>query len=192
MTSKLLTSFNALGTLSDEEIAAIDATMREEHYKKGTVLLSDGQFSSNAFFVVEGVVRKYFLINGEEKTSDFFVEGQWVVSLINIQPALPSTYYLACATDCTLAIGDSLKGEALYKKYPNLETISRKLMEQVFRAQQEKIEAYVTDTPELRYRKLLQAGNDLLQKIPQYQIASYVGVTPESLSRIRKRIAQKG
>jgi CRP-like cAMP-binding protein len=97
---------------------------------------------------------------------------------------------MACATDCYLVVGNREKEEDLYRRFPKLETISRKVMEKVFAEQQELMSTYTTDTPEQRYVKLLNSRPELFQKIPQYQIASYIGVKPESLSRIRKRISQ--
>jgi CRP-like cAMP-binding protein len=191
MDNKLLKYFSRIMPLSEEEIEAIDETMHVQHYKKGTVLLKAEQISSEVYFVLEGIVRQYYLIDGEEKTSDFFADEQWVVSLNSINPNNPSTHYLECCIDCSLLVGNSQKGEDLYKKYPKLETISRKLMERVFADQQEKIEAFTINTPPLRYQNLLKSRPDLFQRIPQYQIASYIGVTPESLSRIRKRISKK-
>ncbi len=191
MDNKLLNHFSKFKLLSSEEIEAIDETMRCQQYASGTVLLREAQISSNTYFVLEGIVRQYYLIDGVEKTSDFFSDEQWVISLNHINPNNPSPFYLECCTDCSLLIGNSQKGEGLYKQFPNLETISRKLMERVFTVQQEKIEAFTINTPTLRYQNLLKSRPDLFQRIPQYQIASYIGVTAESLSRIRKRISKQ-
>jgi CRP-like cAMP-binding protein len=87
-------------------------------------------------------------------------------------------------------VGDRQKEEELYRRFPKLETISRKVMERVFMEQQEIMGTYFTDSPEQRYLKLLRSRPDLFQRVPQYQIASYIGVKPESLSRIRKRLVQ--
>lgn len=191
MDKKLLNHFSKFRPLSNEEVEAIDETIRFQQYGRGTVLLKEAQISSDTFFVLEGIVRQYYLIDGVEKTSDFFSDEQWVISLTHINPNNPSPYFLECCTDCSLLVGNSKKGEGLYKKFPNLETISRKLMERVFTEQQEKIEAFTINTPTLRYQNLLKSRPDLFQRIPQYQIASYIGVTPESLSRIRKRISKQ-
>ncbi|GEN10050.1 hypothetical protein MFU01_50870 [Myxococcus fulvus] len=80
----------------------------------------------------------------------------------------------------------------LYARFPRFESISRRAMEQVLAEQQDRLTSYVIDTPEQRYLRLLATRPDLLQRIPQYQLASYVGVKPESLSRIRKRLASRG
>lgn len=191
MDNKLLSFFSNIQQLSEEEIAAIDETMSEQSFKKGTLLLKEGQNSSAAYFVLEGIVRQFYVKDDTEKTSDFFTEGQWVLSTINVNQNLAANYCLECCVDCKLLVGDSRKGEYLYKKYPNLETVSRKLMNQIFIDQQSKMEGFILDEPKERYLKLLKSSPDLFQKIPQYQIASYIGVTPESLSRIRKRLSQK-
>jgi CRP-like cAMP-binding protein len=190
MDNKLLNHFSKFKLLSSEEIEAIDETMRCQQYASGTVLLREAQISSNTYFVLEGIVRQYYLIDGVEKTSDFFSDEQWVISLNHINPNNPSPFYLECCTDCSLLIGNSQKGEGLYKQFPNLETISRKQWKG-FTVQQEKIEAFTINTPTLRYQNLLKSRPDLFQRIPQYQIASYIGVTAESLSRIRKRISKQ-
>lgn len=176
--------------ISKEEADAIAATMVINFYKKGDILLKEGQISSEAYFVLEGCVRQYFLVDGEEKTTNFFTEEQWVISLNSFSNSLPSNHYMACCTDCVLVVGNREKEEDLYQRFPKLETVSRKVMEKIFAEQQEIMTSYTTDSPEKRYLKLLNSRPYLFQIIPQYQIASYIGVKPESLSRIRKRIAR--
>ncbi|MBA3284938.1 MAG: Crp/Fnr family transcriptional regulator [Nitrosopumilus sp.] len=191
MDNKLLKYFQRIMPLSDEEIKAIIETMNIQYYKKGTVLLNEGQISTEVYFVLEGCVRQYYLVDGEEKTTNFYTEEQWVISLNSFNQSVASNHYLACSEDSSLVVGNSKKAEDLYKRFPKLETVSRKVMEKVFAEQQEIMGAYFTDTPEQRYLKLLKSRPELFQKIPQYQIASYVGVKPESLSRIRKRLLEK-
>jgi CRP-like cAMP-binding protein len=191
MEKKLLEYFSRIMPLSEEEITAIVETMNVTDYKKGTVLLKEGQISTEVYFVLEGCVRQYYLIDGDEKTNNFFTEAQWVISMNSFSQHAPSTHYLDCCMDSSLVVGNREKEESLYKKFPKFETISRKVMEKVFAEQQEIMASYTTDNPEQRYLKLLKSRPDLFQKIPQYQIASYVGVKPESLSRIRKRIINK-
>ncbi len=191
MESLLLKYFQKIMPLSDEEIGAIVETMNIKHFKKGTVLLKEGQISTEVYFVLEGCVRQYYLIDGDEKTNNFFTEEQWVISMNSFIQNTPSNHFLDCCMDSVLVAGNSEKAESLYKRFPKLETVSRKVMEKVFAEQQEIMSSYTTDTAEQRYLKLLKSRPDLFQKIPQYQIASYIGVKPESLSRIRKRIARR-
>lgn len=190
MENKLLHYFSRIMPISKEEADAIAATMVIKNYKRGAVLLKEGQISTEVYFVLEGCVRQYFLVEGEEKTANFFTEEQWVISLNSFSNSIPSNHYMACATDAYLVVGNREKEEDLYNRFPKLETISRKVMEKVFAEQQELMATYTTDSPEQRYVKLLNSRPNLFQLIPQYQIASYIGVKPESLSRIRKRISQ--
>lgn len=191
MHNKLINYFNSIMPLSEAEIKGITDTITIREFKKGTVLLREGEVSMEAYFVLDGCVRQYYLVDGEEKTNNFFTEGQWVVSITSMSQQVPATHYMACCMDSVLVVGNREKEEGLYRQFPKLESVSRKVMEKIFAEQQEIMASYVTDTPEQRYLKLLKNRPDLFQSIPQYQLASYIGVKPESLSRIRKRILQK-
>lgn len=188
MEERLISYFNRIMQLSVEEAEAIVATMTIKDYPKGTVLLRQGETSSEAYFVLDGCVRQYYLVDGEERTFNFFTDQQWVVAIKSISQGVPSDHFIDCCTPCRLVVGNRQKEEDLYKRFPRLETVSRKVMERVFMEQQEIMGTYVTDSPEQRYLKLLRSRPELFQRVPQYQIASYIGVRPESLSRIRKRI----
>ena len=188
MDKKLLNYIFKIIPLCSEEVDAIAETMLIQEYKRGAVLLKEGQISTEAYFVIAGCVRQYYLVDGEEKTNNFFTEEQWVTSIKSFREQIPSNHFLACCTDTTLVVGNQEKEEDLYRRFPKFESISRKIMEKVFAEQQEILASYTTDRPEQRYLKLLQSRPNLFKLIPQYQIASYIGVKPESLSRIRKRI----
>lgn len=188
MHEKLVKYFSRIMALSQEEVGAIAETMSVKQCDKGAVLLRAGQVSTVTYFVLTGCVRQYVLIEGEEKTNNFFTEGQWVVSVNSSNNLSPSDSFLECCLDSLLVVGNRDKEEDLYKRFPRLETVSRRVMEKVFAEQQQLMASYQTDSPEQRYLKLQQLRPELLQQVPQYQIASYIGVKPESLSRIRKRI----
>lgn len=191
MQHKLIEHFSRIMPLSDEEANAIIDSMCIRTYKKGTVLLREGQISTECYFVVEGCVRQYYIIDGEERTNNFFTEEQWVVSTQSFLHKRPADHYFACCEETTLVVGNSKKEQDLYSKFAKFETIARIVIEMALGEQQEMTASYLKDTPEQRYLKLLQARPDLLQRIPQYQLASYIGVKPESLSRIKKRIASR-
>lgn len=191
MEKKLIAYFLRIMPLSQAEIEAIVETTHIQFYPKGTILLQEGQISAEVYFVLEGCVRQYYMVEGDEKTNNFFTEGQWVISINSFQEMQPATHFMACCTDTYLVVGNREKEEDLYKRFPKLETVSRVVMQKVFAEQQQIMEDFLTNTPEQRYLKLLETRADLLQTIPQYQIASYIGVKPESLSRIRKRLLMK-
>jgi CRP-like cAMP-binding protein len=93
--------------------------------------------------------------------------------------------------DTSVVVGNEQKAQELFKQFPRFETISRQIMESVFIQQQNQMTSYITDKPEQRYLKLLETRPDIFQRAPQYDIATYIGVKPESLSRIRKKLHNK-
>ena len=191
MHNKFIKYFSRISPLSAEESKAIEENMCIKTFKKGDFLLKEGQLSVDTYFVLEGCIREYILVDGEEKTTNFFTEEQWVISLNNFSPNSPSTHNLVCVEDTTVSVGNERQAQEMFKRFPRFETISRAIVEADFVEQKKLMTSYLTDSPEQRYLKLLKSRPDLFQRIPQYHLASYIGVKPESLSRIRKRIHAK-
>ena len=151
-------------------------------------MLKEGQISVDTYFILEGCVREFIVVDGEEKTTNFFTEEQWVISLNNFNSTSHAENNLECVEDTTVSVGNEEQAQKLFKIFPRFETIARAIVEADFVEQKKLLTSYLTDSPEQRYLKLLKSRPDIFQRVPQYQIASYVGVKPESLSRIRKRI----
>jgi CRP-like cAMP-binding protein len=189
MHEKMLAYFNNIIPLSPEESTAIAKTMCIKEFKKGTILLRDGDVSNDTYFVLEGCVRQYSIPELDEVTTHFFTENQWVVSVQNMATNTPVSHYLECSVDSKLVVGNSELAADLFKNHPTLETIARMIMEQVFKDLHESLTEQQLLSPEQKYLKLQKTRPHLFQVIPQYQIASFIGVKPESLSRIRKRLS---
>lgn len=188
MVEKLVAYFQRFAPLGPAEAEAIMASATVLHFKKGDIVLEQGKVARASYFVLQGCVRQYATQEGEERTVDFITEGQWVLSLASLLNQTPARHAFDCLEDCVLVMGNEEKEAALFRDFPQFAAIARKVMEQAFSDLQEAHAAYALDSPETRYRKLLASRPDLIQRVPQYQLASYVGVQPESLSRIRKRI----
>lgn len=187
----LIKNFLKYGSLSAAEREAIIESTEVKSYKKGDYLLKEGQWSSASFFVLEGCVRQFSLLNGEDLTTRFFVEGNWIISPEEISEQSVSIHNWVCMEDCHLVTGNEQKAKQLFHRFPGLETISRKIVEAAFADLQKSMLSRYAETPEQRYLSLVQSHPDILQRVPQYHIASYIGVKPESLSRIRKRLVKK-
>ncbi len=191
MVNKLIDYFLKITPLTSDEQESLVASMLVKSFKSGDFILKEGQRSADTFFVLEGLARQYKLIGGEEITTAFYKEGQWIISLLSFTENPVCQENLICIEDTTIVVGNEQKAQELFSLYPRFETISRVVMETVFYEQQQRLNAYLTDSPEKRYLALLETQPDILQRVPQYQIASYIGIKPESLSRIRKRISNK-
>lgn len=188
---RLINNFLKFGSLSQLEKEAIIQSTEIKEYKKGDFLLKEGQKSINSYFILKGCVRQYHLFNGEEKTTRFFTEDEWVISVDEISENPISIHNWICMEDSILVTGNEQKAQKLFDEFPKLESISRKIVESAFSNMQKSILSYRSETPEQRYLSLLKNQQNILQRVPQYHIASYIGIKPESLSRIRKRISKK-
>lgn len=191
MKERIVEYFSRFMPLSEEDANTITEDICIQTFPKGSYLLKEGNVSTECYFVLKGCVRQFHNVDGEEKTTNFFTEEQWVISLHSFIQKTPADHSLICNEECILVIGNEKKENEIYAKDRKFETMSRMVLEKVICEQQELHATYITDTPELRYIKLLASRPDLLQRVPQYQLASYIGVKPESLSRIRKRMTMK-
>jgi CRP-like cAMP-binding protein len=191
MKTKILEYFSGESNLSKEELKAIIEELNIKTFKKGTILLNEGDVSTNCYFILEGCVRQYILDDGIEKTTAFYTENEAVVSFESYTQQKPSSQYFVCNEDVIAIVGNPENEQKMYQRFPKLESLTRSMVEQDFGKTQEEFANFVTSNPEKRYLDLMKNRPDLLQRVPQLQIASYLGITPESLSRIRKRIAKK-
>jgi CRP-like cAMP-binding protein len=188
---QLLAYISTFIQLDDREIEAILSQVPVRNYKAGDVLLREGMIAKVSYFNLKGCVRLYYLIDGEEKTTFFYTENQFITSMRSFTTSTPADHYLECVEDCTLALIPYEVEKQLLNRFPRLETFARINLEQELANYQEMLSSFLISNPEQRYQNLLKNNPDLLQRVPLYQLASYIGVKAESLSRIRKRISQK-
>lgn len=176
--------------LTDEEKNAIISLDLFHSVKKGTILLQEGQKSKDSYFVLKGCIRTYYIVDSEEKTTAFYTEMD-VLTPACVVSQTPSEYYVSCSEDTILTISNSDMEVEINSKFPRFEILCRKLSEAVLAKQQINFDEFKTSSPEQRYLNLLQKRPDLIQRVPQHQLASYLGIKPQSLSRLRARIFDK-
>jgi CRP-like cAMP-binding protein len=177
-------------TLNEDEKNALLALDIFHSVKKGTVLLKEGQKTKESYFVLKGCIRTYYLIDGEEKTTAFYTEMDTFTPHCVIS-RVPSDYFVSCVEDSIVVISNADIGDEVNAKFPKFDIMCRILSEELLAKQQIDFDAFKTSSPEQRYLNLLQKRPDLIQRVPQHQLASYLGIQPQSLSRLRARIFEK-
>lgn len=177
-------------SLTEEEKNALISLDIFHSVKKGTILLKEGQKSKDSYFVLKGCIRAYYMIDAEEKTTAFYTEMEALTPHCVISKT-PSEYYVSCMEDTILTISNTDMEAEMNGKFPKFEILCRKLSEELLAKKQIDFDKFRTSSPEQRYLNLLESRPDLIQRVPQHQLASYLGIQPQSLSRLRARITEK-
>ena len=191
MKEKFLAYFSKFKLLSEEDKASILKDVKIQRVNKGTILLKAGQKSRINYFVLTGCIRQFYLVEGEEVITNFYTEEDWIFPAIAPLSDSTSDFFLECTEDCELVIAIEQSCNNQLKKVPLFQELAPIIFEKEIKKQQKRIAKYHTSTPEQRYIFLQKEQPELIGRVPQYQLSSYIGVKPESLSRIRKRIANK-
>jgi CRP-like cAMP-binding protein len=189
MQDTLIAYFSRFFPLSKAEKDCIKQDMEIREFSRGSMLQKEGELAMYSYFVLKGCVRQFRLVDGDEKTLNFFIEEDWIISPPEGKEI--STYSLSCLEGCFLVLGNEEKGKKIFEQFPRLQEISGKILEKEFLRQQNRMAAFMTASPEKRYLQILEERPDLIERVPLFQLASYIGIKPESLSRIRNRISTR-
>jgi CRP-like cAMP-binding protein len=177
-------------SLTDDEKNALLSLDLFHSVKKGTVLLKEGQNSKESYFVLKGCIRTHYIIDGEEKTTAFYTELNALTPHCVVNNT-PSDYFISCIEDSILLISNAEMSVEINSKFPKFDIMCIMLSEELLAKQQIDFDEFKTSSPEQRYLNLLQKRPDLIQRVPQHQLASYLGIKPQSLSRLKARIFEK-
>ncbi len=190
MQNLLLEFISKYISLTEDEENALVSLNIFRTIKKGTILLREGQSSEAGYFVLSGCIRTYYIINGEEKTTAFYTEMEGITPNCVLSKE-PSKYYVATTEDSVITLSNQDMETEIFEKFPKFETLCRIISEERITKQQIDFDDFKTSSPEQRYLDMLQKRPDLIQRVPQHQLASYLGIKPQSLSRLRARILEK-
>ncbi len=152
-------------------------------------IVSVGDISREAYFINKGAARLFFEKEGEEVSANFMFENNFVASLESFLLQVPSRQAIDTLEDCELLVLSKQRLEELIVKHPQFNLFSKAIAETAFIMLQRRASSFILDSAEERYTNMLQQRPEILERVPQHMIASYLGVTPVSLSRIRKRIS---
>lgn len=152
-----------------------------------TTLLQEGTISKTAYFIQKGCLRSWFNNNGKDITFQFFFEGEGVSSVESFRTNQPSLFSIESLEPCTIQSISKKDFQFILDNSPEIkEEIEGQTFQRLFFYQQLFL-SRIKNTPKKRYEELLKLRPEILQRIPQHYIASYLGITPVSLSRIRNR-----
>ena len=187
----LINLFDHYVKLDENEIRFLQENIKLRSVPKNQVLLKEGEISTEFYFVIKGCLRLYYLSDAEEKTAYFYFENSFASSYQSFTKQAPAKHNIATVEDTELVVFD-IDDVVKYTSFsPKFDLIARIIMEEELGIYQDIISSFVTKNAEERYKSLMNDQPEILQRIPQHHIATYLGVTAETLSRIRKRIQQK-
>lgn len=165
-----------------------------KEYKKGEFYNEYKNVCKHLGFVISGIFRTYYVHEetGEEKNMLFYTENQIVSALKSFLTQKPCNYYTECVVDSRILYIHINDLQRLYEQSHQWERFGRFVAELAFNMVMDNTESFLFKTPEQRYMELVDLHPDIFNRIPLYHIASYLGIQGPSLSRIRKRMQNKG
>lgn len=191
MTQNLIQFIKHLVLFTDEEIQDIQHLFIEKNLKKGKFWVKEGEFNSDVLFVNKGMLRSYFVKEEVEKTFDLIIEDQITTATESYSSGLPSIDYIQAVEDTHLTIISKNDIELLYTKSPKWERVVRIIFEANTFKQEIRIRSFIAETAQERYERLAKEQPELIQRTPQIYLANFLGITPQSLSRLRRKIISK-
>ena len=180
-----------LAILNEEEKSLIEGKFVAEDVPAKYALVSLNQPTDTLYFVLRGYVRKYCFKDGNPYTLQLIAPYQFAVEYIGFMTGERSENILETVEPCQLLAIKKHDLEGLYRQVPVMNTVMRKVLEKVILKTHQLLNDFIRLSPEERYLKLLQNDPALFDRLPQYVIASYLGISATSLSRIRKRVSQR-
>lgn len=160
-----------------------------KHYSKGHILLKNGKVENELRFLDEGVVREFYSNESKEKNINFYLDSEFITDLYSFVSEMPTNKYQECITDIKVRVISKSSFQEFLSKYMCGKLFVDEIFQRIIERKEKELMRQFMNTAEENYNELIQFRPNWLQKIPQYYIASYLGITPETLSRIRKRIS---
>jgi len=182
----------ARASFSEEEMTLVETQFKPATLRSGDFLQRAGAIATHAAFVARGCLRTYVIdSSGKEHVVQFAPETWWVADNVSLMSGTPSDYFIDAIEDSDLLLIDSRSHELIVEKIPGYASALRKGLQRHAAAKDERIVISISASAHDRYVRFLQTYPSLATRVPQWMLASYLGVSPETVSRIRARLARK-
>jgi len=184
--------FESRFPLSDEEFAFAQTLFIPKELKKGDFILREGEIAKTGAFVAKGCLRSYSIDQkGKEHILQFAAEDWWISNMDSMMSQQPSTYFIDAIEDSEVLLIDRPSFQKMMEQVPSFANSFRVGMQKRNDSKDKRIISALSSTAEERYHQFLGSYPGLSQRIPQHMLASYLGVTPETVSRIRRSLSLK-
>ncbi len=188
--NNLLHYIHALTTFSEESWQILLPVLTKTNLKKGDYLLKEGQVCNELFFIDKGYCRSYFVKDGVEKNIGFFFENDIATNISSFGSGEPSQYYIKACEPLTVIAFNKQKLLKASQQAPEIETLGRHCIRVFATKQEQHANLFKLYSAKERYELLEQTQPGILQRVSLSQLSSYLGISRETLSRIRKRRLQ--
>ncbi|GAB3322828.1 Crp/Fnr family transcriptional regulator [Larkinella ripae] len=175
----------------EEEIGLYTRTAHLLRLSKGTSLVRQGLHSGRIFFMNEGILRVFTQHQDAETTLGFVIAPAFVSAIPALWENRPATFSVQTVGGAEVLYWEATELAAIRKNNPSAGNIERQAIQELMREKEKREMSLLTQTPEERYLQLMAEKPQLIQQVPQKYLASYLGIQPESLSRLRKKLSTK-
>jgi CRP-like cAMP-binding protein len=189
--TELYKYFNAISPLQDETWSMVERLFSEKTLQKGDYFINEGETAKQIGFLKSGIIRAFYRNNeGLEYNKHFFVDNNIFGGYSSLVTSTPNKIIQQTLTECHVLVANYSEITKLYDLFPEFERVGRRLAERYFvDKEQREVEIVLLNADE-RYLIFRRDYPQLEQQIPQYHIASYLGITPTQLSRIRRKLSE--
>ena len=190
MREQVILFFKQFVNLEEKDVLLIEELTTIKHFSKNEFILIQGKVCDFVAFVHKGAFRGFYSVDGQEYSKQFFLEGEFCTDYASFLTEKKSLTYLQATEDSTVIFFEKKAVETMYKSIQDFVHFGKLLAESLYIKVSDITASFILNSPEERYTNLVKDRPKVIQSIPQYMIASYLGITPEALSRIRRRLGK--
>lgn len=188
MFDEIVTHMRRHISLTEAEVELLTQVLSIKDVKKKEHLLKAGEVCRDNYFVTKGCFRLYLITaKGAEQVIQFGIENWWITEYFSLKSGMSSNFYLQAIEPSTVIVLNRKDEEELFQKIPQMERYFRLVLEKAYSAQLNRIHYIFNMTGEEQYRLMVKKYPEFIQRVPQYMLASFLGITPEFLSALRAK-----